>query len=638
MTVSTDVIVVGTIKKPNGHAVPPYQAEEIDTLQIKDKKLGTLFILMTEEEWLAAADATQITGGGGSQDLQSVTDIGSTTTNRMQFYAEGGTVIDIDPNEGSPDFSVQTPDSASSFYIQVGPELGGYTTLNLFPSFAGGVQLRTEAGQFTGSRIQNFQDADGTIALTSDIEVTNPLSEDLGANNFRITQLATPVSMQDAANKAYVDTFVQGLSPKTAVRVATTAQLTGVYNSAAIIAITATGVLTIDGVALVLNDRVIVKDGVSTGGTQANGIYYVSTAGALGIAAILTRSTDADTGSELVSAYVITGSEGSTNASKGYVQSTPSPITIGSTAIVWNLFNNNTVSPGTGIRISANTIYSRLSEGFSGGQAVKGGTQADDTLTVRGSISTDPRTTNDPAVIIDSAGSLGDDNTAQVHLSIPVTVAQSSTAGYTAVKVSVTESSTGSGAKYLMNLLVGATSKFSVSNTGAISISDTTTYAEGANVAVGTGTGTKIGTATTQKIGFWNATPIVQPSGNLLVAIAASGLVAAPTILNSDVAAQTIRDITAATDNFVIGDANQVVTGTRATGQTFTIPTNASVPFSIGAIIEVIQLGDGKVTIAGPGVTIVSVGSLKSIANKNGAITMRKLATDTWILMGALIA
>ncbi len=39
------------------------------------------------------------------------------------------------------------------------------------------------------------------------------------------------------------------------------------------------------------------------------------------------------------------------------------------------------------------------------------------------------------------------------------------------------------------------------------------TLADAANIALGTTTGTKIGTATTQKIGFFNATPVVQPSG-----------------------------------------------------------------------------------------------------------------------------
>ncbi len=39
------------------------------------------------------------------------------------------------------------------------------------------------------------------------------------------------------------------------------------------------------------------------------------------------------------------------------------------------------------------------------------------------------------------------------------------------------------------------------------------TYADGASFIFGTTTGTKFGTATTQKISFYNATPIVQPSG-----------------------------------------------------------------------------------------------------------------------------
>lgn len=37
--------------------------------------------------------------------------------------------------------------------------------------------------------------------------------------------------------------------------------------------------------------------------------------------------------------------------------------------------------------------------------------------------------------------------------------------------------------------------------------------ADAKNIVLGTTTGTKIGTATSQKIGFWNATPVVQPSG-----------------------------------------------------------------------------------------------------------------------------
>lgn len=39
------------------------------------------------------------------------------------------------------------------------------------------------------------------------------------------------------------------------------------------------------------------------------------------------------------------------------------------------------------------------------------------------------------------------------------------------------------------------------------------TFADAVDMAFNTTTGTKIGTAATQKIGFWNATPVVQPTG-----------------------------------------------------------------------------------------------------------------------------
>lgn len=39
------------------------------------------------------------------------------------------------------------------------------------------------------------------------------------------------------------------------------------------------------------------------------------------------------------------------------------------------------------------------------------------------------------------------------------------------------------------------------------------TFAEASDIAAGTTTGTKIGTAATQKLGFWNATPVVRPTG-----------------------------------------------------------------------------------------------------------------------------
>ena len=56
----------------------------------------------------------------------------------------------------------------------------------------------------------------------------------------------------------------------------------------------------------------------------------------------------------------------------------------------------------------------------------------------------------------------------QNWMSLEPTIAQSSTAGYTALNINATQTSVGSGSKYLINAQVGSVSKFSVSNTGAV--------------------------------------------------------------------------------------------------------------------------------------------------------------------------
>jgi hypothetical protein len=152
----------------------------------------------------------------------------------------------------------------------------------------------------------NFLRKDGSLAFTGD--------QSFGG--FKATNLAAPTSNSDAATKAYVDSVAQGLNTKTAVRVATTSN------------ITLSGTQTIDGVALSAGDRVLVKD--QTTNTQ-NGVYDVS-------AGAWTRSLDSDTGVELVNAFYFV-QEGLTLQATGFVQSTPGPLTIGTSPIVFNQFS-----------------------------------------------------------------------------------------------------------------------------------------------------------------------------------------------------------------------------------------------------------------------------------------------------------
>lgn len=85
----------------------------------------------------------------------------------------------------------------------------------------------------------------------------------------------------------------------------------------------------------------------------------------------------------------------------------------------------------------------------------------------------------------------------------------------------------------------------------------------------------------------------------------------------------------------VIGDAGKTVTMTVAGANNLTVPPNSSVAFPVGTIIGVEQLGAGQTTIvAGAGVTVNSRGALLNIAGQYGAVSLRKTATDVWLLAG----
>ncbi len=156
-------------------------------------------------------------------------------------------------------------------------------------------------------------------------------------------------------NKSYVDAVANGLDVKASVRVATTANLAGSYNNGnGTITASSNGAISVDGVTLSVNDRVLVKN--QTTQTQ-NGFYKVTATGSGGAAFVLTRTPDADAASELTGGAFTFVEEGTANADNGYVLTTNGTPTLGTTNITFEQFSGaGQISAGAGLTKTGNTI------------------------------------------------------------------------------------------------------------------------------------------------------------------------------------------------------------------------------------------------------------------------------------------
>jgi hypothetical protein len=80
-----------------------------------------------------------------------------------------------------------------------------------------------------------------------------------------------------------------------------------------------------------------------------------------------------------------------------------------------------------------------------------------------------------------------------------------------------------------------------------------------------------------------------------------------------------------------------------ASALTFSIPTNASVAYTVGTQLNVIQIGAGQVTIAAltPGTTTVTSTGATSASPKlrtqYSQATCIKVATDIWYVVGDIV-
>lgn len=165
---------------------------------------------------------------------------------------------------------------------------------------------------------------------------------DLDLSGNRGVNAQDPIEPQDLATKGYVDAVASGLSPKAAVYLATTNDLNAVFNP--LIGYGAlTGIsyqqLEIDGEYPTVDSRILVKNQTNQ---EENGIYRVAQVGNITEPWILFRTNDFN--GQGISGQVSSGdfvfvTDGSINADTGWVMTTPNPITVNTSPIIWTQFS-----------------------------------------------------------------------------------------------------------------------------------------------------------------------------------------------------------------------------------------------------------------------------------------------------------
>ncbi len=434
------------------------------------------------------------------------------------------------------------------------------TTFTVASSATGATSTATAVSTSTQGNLQEWQNAAGT-ALAS-VSSAGAITAAGGTMTAPLTLSGAPSADLHAATKAYVDNVVSGLNFHSPVRAATTAN------------ITLSGTQTVDGVALVAGDRVLVKN--QTNQTE-NGIYVVSSSG-------WTRATDADNNptGEIAGGDFVFVLNGTVNAGFGYVCSNTTAITIGVTNVTYVPFNaGQTVTAGTGLTESTP------------------GTLAVDSSVVQ------YRVTG----VSDTEIGYLDGVTSAIQTQLDAKVAKSEYSAKGTILVG-----TGNGTYTAQT--VGTNGQVLSANSAQADGVEWITF--NATPAFDDLTDVTLTSSTANDVVYYNGTTWV----NRYVA-------AIPTLTNAQ---------TGTTYTLVSADAGKIVEVSNASAITVTIPTNASVPYAIGTQITILQTGAGQITIADPSGGTLNATPGKKLRAQWSSATLLKRGTDTWVLMGDLTA